>query len=158
AARMVTRLIPQALIAAGPKWVVGFSDITALFAYLHAQIGLAVMHGPSLAAPSAATSPLRDQNLAALKQALFEPDHRPDYAAQWLRAPSGKVPISGRLVGGNLAVLVTTLGTPWEVNTRDAILFLEDTSEAPYRIDRMITHLRTARKLEQVQAVVFGHL
>jgi muramoyltetrapeptide carboxypeptidase len=55
-------------------------------------------------------------------------------------------------------VLVTTLGTPWAPDTRGAILFLEDTEEAPFRIDRMVTHLRQAGKLDGVRAVVFGHL
>jgi muramoyltetrapeptide carboxypeptidase len=159
AARMLPLLNPQAIAAAAPTWVVGFSDITALFAYLWMQAGISVLHGPGLAAPSAATSPLRAQNLAALRSALFDPLAGANYSAQWLRPPiEGQPSVSGRLVGGNLAVLVTTLGTPWAVDTRDAILFLEDTGEAPFRIDRMITHLRTAGRLTHLRGLVFGHL
>jgi muramoyltetrapeptide carboxypeptidase len=156
---MLPLLNGQGLLAAGPKWVVGFSDVTALHAYLHAQTGMAVLHAPCLAAPGAATSPRKVENLAALRQALFDPASRTQYPAQWLHRPPGAPSaVTGRLMGGCLSVLVTTLGTPWEVDTRDAILFFEDTDEAPYRIDRMLTHLRTARKLDHVKGIVFGHL
>ena len=62
----------------------------------------------------------------------------------------------GRLVGGCLSVLVTTLGTPYEIDTRGSVLFLEDVGEKPYRIDRMLTQLRHAGKLDQVAGVVLG--
>lgn len=159
AARMLALLHPHAIVSAPPKWVVGFSDVTSLFCFLHAQAGLVTLHAPCLAAPGAMTSPHREQNLAALRAALFGAPAPEGYSARWLHRPAA-VPaaVSGRLVGGCLAVLVTTLGTPWAVDTRDAILFLEDTDEAPYRVDRMLTHLRNAGKLSHVRAVVFGHL
>jgi muramoyltetrapeptide carboxypeptidase len=53
---------------------------------------------------------------------------------------------------------VTTLGTPYEIDTRDTILFLEDVSEQPYRIDRMLTHLKHAGKLAEIRGIVFGSL
>jgi muramoyltetrapeptide carboxypeptidase len=62
----------------------------------------------------------------------------------------------GRLVGGCLSVLVTTLGTPYEIETDGAILFLEDVAEKPYRIDRMLTHLKHAGKLRGVRGIVVG--
>jgi muramoyltetrapeptide carboxypeptidase len=64
----------------------------------------------------------------------------------------------GRLVGGCLALVVTTLGTKHEINTDDAILVLEDAGEKPYQIDRMITHLKQARKLETIRGIVFGEM
>ncbi len=159
AARMLPLLDGGAIAASAPKWVVGFSDVTALFAYLHRVALVAALHGPCLAAPSAITSPRREENLAALRAAVFGTPSAAEYPMRWLHRPvSGNGAAGGRLVGGCLAVLVTTLGTPWEVDTRDAILFLEDTDEAPYRIDRMLTHLRTAGKLDHVRGIVFGHL
>ncbi len=62
----------------------------------------------------------------------------------------------GRLVGGNLTIVCATLGTPYEIQTQDKILFLEDVSEEPYRIDRMLTHLWLASKLQQCAAIVLG--
>jgi muramoyltetrapeptide carboxypeptidase len=159
AARLLPLLDREAIAAAGPKWVVGFSDVTSLFAYLHGCAGTVALHGPCLAAPGAITSPRKLENQAALRKALFDAAPRADYAVQWLHRPPGAASaVSGPVIGGCLAVLVTTLGTPWEIDTRDAILYLEDTDEAPYRIDRMLTHLRTAGKLERVRAVVFGYL
>jgi muramoyltetrapeptide carboxypeptidase len=156
---MLPLLNGETLAAAPPKWVVGFSDVTALFAYLQRVAGVAALHGPCLAAPGAISSPRRAENLAALRRALFERELRADYPMEWVWRPGGGAGgAGGRLVGGCLAVLVTTLGTPWELDTRDAILFLEDTDEAPYRIDRMITHLRTAGKFEGLRGIAFGHL
>jgi muramoyltetrapeptide carboxypeptidase len=60
------------------------------------------------------------------------------------------------LVGGCLSVLVTTLGTPYEIHPRGKLLFLEDVGEKPYRIERMLTHLKMAGKLDQLAGVVFG--
>jgi muramoyltetrapeptide carboxypeptidase len=96
----------------------------------------------------------------------FDADPRPAYAARLIHRPPnsaaaddmGAIGVTGRLAGGSLSLSVTTLGTPWALDTRGAILFLEDTDEAPYRIDRMLTHLRTAGRFEGVRAVVFGHL
>ena len=156
AARLLPLLDRAAIANAPPKWVVGFSDLTALFAYLHGAAGTTAMHGPCLAAPGATESPRREENLEALRAALFG-QTRPAYAVRWLRPPpGGPTEIAAPIVGGCLSVLVTTLGTPWEVDTRGTILFLEDTDEAPYRVDRMVTHLRTAGKLNNVRAVVLG--
>jgi len=60
------------------------------------------------------------------------------------------------LLGGSLTMLVASLGTPWEIDTRGAILLLEDTGERPYRIDRMLQQLRQAGKLAQVAALGVG--
>ena len=162
-ARILPYLDRERIAAAPAKPVIGFSDVTALFAWLHWAAGVGALHGPCLAAPSALSSPEAEANLEALRRALFEPEPRPDYAVRLIHRPPadgtgrGLAPV-GRLVGGCLAVLVTTLGTPWALDTRDAVLFVEDTDEAPYRIDRMLTHLRQAGRFEGLRALVFGHL
>jgi muramoyltetrapeptide carboxypeptidase len=63
---------------------------------------------------------------------------------------------SGQLVGGNLTLIATTLGTPYEIETRGKILFIEDVDEQPYSLDRMLTQLRLAGKFEGVAGVIFG--
>jgi len=71
-----------------------------------------------------------------------------------LRPGSGE----GRLIGGCLSIVVATLGTKHEIDTRDAILILEDLDTKPYQVDRMITHLKQAGKFENVKGVVFGEM
>jgi muramoyltetrapeptide carboxypeptidase len=133
-----------------PKPVIGYSDATALLGAL-LRAGVLAVHGPMVAADLARG--LSQRSLHHLQALLFDPDYR------W----EAEVPTticrgraSGRLVGGCLSVLVTTLGTPWALDTRGAILFLEDVNEVPYRIDRMLTHLRQAGCLDGVAGVVFG--
>lgn len=62
----------------------------------------------------------------------------------------------GRLIGGSLSLSVASLGTPWEIQTRGAIMMLEDVTEPPYRIDRMLDQLRSAGKFEQVAGIGLG--
>jgi muramoyltetrapeptide carboxypeptidase len=158
-ARILPLLHRARIAAAAPKPVVGFSDLTALFAWLHWAAGIATVHGPGLAAPSALDTPGAAASLEALRRVLFDPQPPPALPARLIHRPGPAAgSVTGRLVGGCLSVLVTTLGTPWAPGMRGAILFLEDTEEAPFRIDRMLTHLRQAGKLDGLRAVVFGHL
>ena len=157
AARILPLLDGGHLATAPPKLVVGFSDATALFAYLHAVVGISVVHGPCIAAAGFLSAPPMEEELQALRRALFEPLNQPQFAITPLgKGVSGTADVEGAVLGGALSVLVTTLGTPWEIDTRDAILFLEDIGESPYRIDRMATHLRAAGKLAGLQALVLG--
>jgi muramoyltetrapeptide carboxypeptidase len=164
ASRMLPLLDRKRIARAAPKPVVGFSDVTALFAWLQWNTGACVVHGPCLAGPSALQGPEAERSVEALRRILFDRNARPGYPVRLIHRPAAsgsampQASVSGRLTGGCLSVLVTSLGTPWAIDTRDAILFLEDTDEAPYRIDRMLTHLRGAGRLDRVRAVVFGHL
>jgi len=147
------RLVPDLDLAAllrHPKPVVGYSDATALLGAL-LRAGLLAVHGPMVAADLARG--LSRRSLDHLRALLFDPDYRWEAEVPVAIRP-GRA--SGRLVGGCLSVLVTTLGTPWAPDTRGAILFLEDVNEVPYRIDRMLTHLRQAGCLDGVAGVVFG--
>ena len=158
AARILPLLDAKRIAAAPPKAVVGFSDATALFCYLHAVAGTQTIHGPALAAPGALTSGSRQENLAALNRLLFEPGFHPKFGMRHFAGPVPAAPVRGRVIGGCLSVLVTMIGTPWAPDPRGAILFLEDVGEPPYRIDRMLTHLRLAGLFEGLRAIVFGHL
>jgi muramoyltetrapeptide carboxypeptidase len=158
AARILPLLDAKRIAAAPPKAVVGFSDATALFCYLHTVTGAQTLHGPALAAPGALTSEKRQENLAALNRLLFDPAFRPEFALHHFTGPVPAAPVRGRVIGGCLSVLVTMIGTPWAPDPRGAILFLEDVGEQPYRIDRMLTHLRLAGMFEGLRAIVFGYL
>ena len=117
------------------------------------------MHGPCLAAPSLIESPLRTEELESLRRRLFEGTDAP-HALTWLQTapPQGPDSVSGPLVGGCLAVLAASLGTPHAPRTQGAIFFVEDVDEQPYRLDRYLTQLAQAGCFDGIRALVFGHL
>jgi muramoyltetrapeptide carboxypeptidase len=129
--------------------MVGYSDTTALSLFL-LRAGLVSIHGPMLDRDD-----LGDEARERLAALL-----RGEPAGQ---APLGGKPLAagrarGRLVGGNLRMLCASLGTPWEVDTRGAILFLEEVGEEPYAIDRSLGQLRDAGKLASLVGVAVGQL
>ncbi|RMD82031.1 MAG: LD-carboxypeptidase [Candidatus Dadabacteria bacterium] len=149
ASRLHTFFDP-AVAAANPKAFVGFSDVSLLLNRLVQEAGLVCYHGPMVAADLPRLSEAARERF---RRFLFgEPGWWNGQGREVWRSGTAE----GRLVGGCLSVLVTTLGTPYEIDTRGAVLFLEDVAEKPYRIDRMLSHLRHAGKFEEVAAVVFG--
>jgi muramoyltetrapeptide carboxypeptidase len=163
AARMLPHLDGTRIAAAGPKAVVGMSDVVALFAYLDTVAGVGAVHGPCLAAPGSVSSPQEAENLRDLQELLFRPESPATHPCALLHSGTGARrqgggTAAGRLVGGNLAVLTSLLGTPWALETEGCLLFLEDVNEQPYRIDRLLTQLRQAGRLDGVAGVIFGHL
>lgn len=146
----VLSLLDYERIAAHPKTVIGFSDITALHAALQRRCGLVTFHGPMVATLAEATGRTR----SALWDAVAGDrplDIRCDHAVA-LRP--GRA--AGALCGGNLTTLCHLTGTPFAPSTRNRILFLEDCGEAPYRIDRMLTQLKIAGALEGLKGLVLG--
>jgi muramoyltetrapeptide carboxypeptidase len=149
------RLVPalaRDAVAGRAKIVVGHSDTTALLMALVGH-GLSGFHGPMVADDLARG--LSDASRTRLHDVLFDPDHRWESPVPTAVRP-GRA--RGRLLGGCLSVLATTLGTPWQMDTRGAILFLEDVNERAYRLDRLLLHLRQAGMLAGVAGVVFGTL
>jgi muramoyltetrapeptide carboxypeptidase len=152
------RLLPRidtAVLRANPKPFVGYSDLTALHALLVRE-GLACFHGPMPA------SDLVQDGAGDDASALFDALMRP-LAAGHVFAPTRlpghwQVPgvASGPLVGGNLSIVASLLGTPWALAAQGAILFLEDVSEALYRVDRLLVQLRNAGVLDAVAGFVLG--
>lgn len=132
------------------KPFIGFSDITALHMTLQQQLGWVTLHGPMV------TSLARSD--PATRQAFYAwvtgqgSDHLDLAGARCLQAGRAR----GVLKGGNLSTLCHLTGTPFAGNYRDAILMLEDTGEAPYRIDRMLTHMRLAGAFEGLAGLVIG--
>ncbi len=151
--------IDATLVRRARKLLVGYSDITALHA-LWLREG-----APSLHAPMAASDLLLDApGHAADREALFAflrggapAGHvlcaEPATATAPLRWPGVA---EGPLVGGNLSLVAALLGTPWAFHCTGAILFLEDVSEEPYRVDRLLTQLRLAGVLDAVCGIVLG--
>jgi len=109
------------------------------------------VHGPMVADDMARG--LSERSATHLRTLLADPGWRWEAEAPITIRPGTA---SGRLVGGCLAVLAAALGTRWAPDTDGAILFLEDVAERPYRLDRLLTQLRQAGKLERVAGIVFG--
>jgi muramoyltetrapeptide carboxypeptidase len=145
------RIVHRADFAAlrkDPKWVVGFSDITALHAELTAA-GVASLHAHNLAGMGRGD----DRGRREWVRALESPGSPRSFTDLAVWRPGDA---EGVLVGGNLTVLFTSLFTRRRVLPEGAVLLLEDVGEAPYRIDRMLTAMRLAGVFDSVSAVVFG--
>jgi muramoyltetrapeptide carboxypeptidase len=131
-----------------PKVLIGYSDITAFHAALGAHAKLVTYHGPT------ARSVLTDFTRASFTRAVVDGCNScgtaPD--ASVLRGGTGR----GRLVGGNLALVASLMGTPYELSLDGAILVLEDVNESVYRIDRMLTQLRLSGALDRLAGIAFG--
>jgi muramoyltetrapeptide carboxypeptidase len=150
-------------IRANPKILVGFSDITGLHLALNRRAGLVTFHGPTsfwgLDDPEEGMHPFTQQYL--LQALAGEASGGNGYT---IEIPAGAPrPVAlgrgrarGRLAGGNLSMISALEGTPFAIDTRDAILLLEDTREAPYRIDRMLRQLQLAGKLQTLHGAVLG--
>jgi len=130
------------------KPLVGYSDVTTLLLWQRKHAGLLGIHGPMLEKKGA----LDGETGSALVRALQGTGPHPRYAGKTLVSGWGE----GRLVGGSLTICVASLGTPWEIDTRDAILMLEDVTEPPYRIDRMLQQLRAAGKFDRATGIALG--
>jgi muramoyltetrapeptide carboxypeptidase len=149
------RIIPYLdadLIRSHPKPLVGCSDITVLLIYLLQRCFVVPFHGPNVATRQFVEGDV--EMVHALKAALTEPRSAAEITCSVLR--EGKA--QGELIGGCLSCLVTTLATPYEPDLQGKVLFVEDVDEPPYKIDRMLTHLKSAGKLQGVKGVVFGQM
>jgi muramoyltetrapeptide carboxypeptidase len=134
-----------------PKIFAGYSDITILLNWLNREFGMVTFHAPMVAMELA--HGLNGRSEEAFWGLLT------GEKTEW-RIDLGEIirpgQAEGELMGGCLSVAVTTLGTPYEIETDGKLLFLEDVGERPYRIERMLTHLKMAGKLDQLAGLIFG--
>ncbi len=157
------RLLPLVdfdAVARHPKALIGYSDITALLLALHARTGLVTFHGPNGASEWNRTNVDWLQRVVWKGEAAtFENPRDAEetivpYEHRTRTVTPGRA--RGRLLGGNLTVFTTILGSPYVPDFTDAILFLEDVNEAPYRLDLMFVKLKLAGILDKVKGVVWG--
>ncbi|MFA9397005.1 MAG: LD-carboxypeptidase [Clostridiaceae bacterium] len=137
------------IIEKNPKIFIGFSDITALLNSIYKKTSLITFHGPML------SSNLNDElslnsmlNILTGKEFISESDDKLKIENSGLT--------EGILVGGNLCLISSLLGTDYEIDIQDKILFIEDVFEPPYKIDRMLTSLLLANKLQNVKGFILG--
>ncbi|MFN4146857.1 MAG: LD-carboxypeptidase [Runella sp.] len=153
-------LLDYEVIAQNPKVLIGYSDITALLLGIHSQTGLVTFHGPEGAATwnkytvghfraiLMNAEAVKYENPKAIGDNLTQTSDR----VYTINAGKAK----GKLLGGNLTVLCHLIGSPYVPDWKNSLFFCEDVHEAPYRIDRMITHLRLAGVLDAMNGFVFG--
>lgn len=153
-ARLIDQLqhLPQ---PATEKIFIGYSDVTALHLFFSQQWGWRTIHGSGFSQLLTSTSDA--ENFTRLAQLIEEPSTPQSMLLNPLNSfAEGSALIQGQITGGNLTLVTHSIGTIWQIHTSQRILFLEEVGEKGYRIDRALTHLRQAKLLENVKAVVFG--
>ena len=149
------RILPHlnySLIKKNPKVFVGFSDVTALHIVFNQICKLVTFHGPM---PGANLNDEADTlTINSLKQMVFAQWHVPQPTLATRTLVPGNA--TGILTGGNLSLIAASLGTPFEINTRGRILFMEEIDEAPYKIDRLFLQLKQAGKFRDAKGLILG--
>lgn len=134
-----------------PKWLIGYSDFTVFHSHANAKLKMETLHAtmpltfPEDGQPNASTRSLRKALFGELNSHVFEP-------TKVMRAGS----TSGELIGGNLSVLYSLMGSVSEMNFDGKILFIEDLDEYLYHIDRMMVNLKRAGKLKKLAGIIVG--
>jgi len=132
-----------------PKWITGFSDVTALHAHIHQLTGLPTMHAPLLSVFKRTD----EQTIQSFQAALFgEPLTTSSLSHPFNRTGEAEAV----LVGGNLSVLFSVLGSVSDLDTRGKILFMEDLDEYLYHTDRMMVAMKRAGKLSEIKGLIIG--
>ncbi len=143
-------------IKAHPKIFVGYSDITSLLTHISDSTGLVTFHGPMVTKDFSSSDgvDLSSWQLATSGAVDWVVSLGPQSDVKPMVDGAGQ----GILYGGCLSLLVASLGTPYEIHTVGTILFIEDTAEKPYQIDRMLMQLKLAGKLDGVHGIIFGEM
>jgi muramoyltetrapeptide carboxypeptidase len=150
------RLLPYlniSKIRKNPKIFMGYSDITALLNYINQKTGLITFHGPMLTSDFdneyTRNSFIGTIMMGYNNYSIVNPCNI------GLLSNSDKT-VEGKIVGGNLSLICGTLGTKYEIDTKDNILFIEEVGESPYKIDRMVTQLILSEKLKECEGIILG--
>jgi muramoyltetrapeptide carboxypeptidase len=148
--RVLDLLDWELLGSSSPRLLVGFSDVTALHQAVAARLGTSTLHAPGVAALADADAETRDR----VRRAVMRCD-----PVELLGSPGATAatcPVEGVVVGGNLTLLATSVGTGWVHPARGGIAVLEDVGEAPYRLDRALTQLLRSGWFDGVRGVALG--
>lgn len=148
-------LIDYDLVKNNPKVFIGYSDITALHIAFNQLSTLVTFHGPMVS--SDLIGEFSQFSKESLYNSILEGKFQPiikDPLDEITIINGGKA--EGAIIGGNLSLITSTIGTPYEIDTKGKILFIEEIGEEPYRIDRMFTQLRLSKKLEETEGIILG--
>lgn len=147
-----SRILPHLdfkMITRNPKVYCGFSDNTTLHHALMEYSGLVSFHGPN---GNSDWTELTKKSFRSVVMESEKATYRSKSSVQTVVPGRAK----GKLIGGNLTIITTTLGTPYQPDTAGALLFVEDIGEKVYKIDRMLAHLKQAGILDQLSGFIFG--
>ncbi len=154
----ILQMLNYEIIKSNPKVLIGYSDITALLYGIYKETNLVCFHGP------VGISTFNDFSLCYFKDVLIYPhdkltfynaheENKDDlYKPVTIRGGKAK----GKLVGGNLSLVVSVIGTQYDIDTNGKIIFLEEVGEEPYRVDRMLTQMIEAGKFEKAAGIALG--
>lgn len=158
----ILELIDYEMIKKNPKVIIGFSDNTALVNAIHKKTGLVTFHGPIARTmhqgynrehfESIVINPIDKYLIESTDDDIQKSNE--DKVYERYTITSGKV--QGELVGGNLTLICSLMGTPYQIDFKDKIVMIEDINEEPYRIDRMLTQLISSGELTKAAGIVFG--
>ncbi|HTQ64634.1 MAG TPA: LD-carboxypeptidase [Puia sp.] len=144
------------IFKSNPKWIIGFSDATVIHCHLNRNLGIASLHSKmcnSFPEDWTRAEPIQIETILSIKKALS--GEKMEYAATPLN--NGRDGIAeGILIGGNLKTIETLAGTKSDILTKGKILFVEDTGEYLYSIDRMFWNLKRTNKLDKLSALIIG--
>ncbi len=132
-----------------PKWLIGYSDITALHTHIHSKYKIATLHAPMAAAFNEGNNPF----ISSIRNAIT--GKKINYTCDGYTLNKKGI-ATGQLVGGNLALLAHVCGTASDIDTKNKILFIEDIGEYIYNIDRMLLQLKRSGKLQQLAGLIVG--
>lgn len=147
--RIIDR-VNMSRLAAHPKWLVGYSDVTILHAHLQKKCNCVSLHAPMLTLYSK-----NEEATESIRKCLFGEKIKYDFEAQKLNRPGAT---KAELIGGNISLLHTLTGTPEDIDTTGRILFLEDVDENLHHLDRMMVHFKRTGKLEKLAGLLIGGL
>lgn len=133
-----------------PKWIIGFSDLTAIHSHIQSNFQIPTIHGQMVKSMLNASQ----ESLQTLKNALFGQNVDISYTHESYPHRPGST--SGILIGGNLAILHSMLSSCSDINFEDKILFIEDVGESHYNIDRMLWSLKRAGKFKGLKGLIIG--
>ena len=151
------RLLPildYELIKSNPKILIGYSDITSLLYGIYEKTGLVCFHGPVGISTFNEYSINHFNNILKDPKANYEMKNLPEDEDQLFVINEGVA--EGELVGGNLSIVVSMIGTEYDIDSKGKIIFLEEIGEEPYRIDRMLTQMRQSGKFDGCRGLALG--
>ena len=144
------------MIHRNPKFFCGYSDVTALHTAINQKARLMTFHTPMLC--EAGFTGADAYTTANFNKCMFKTMSKDNIVNPpghiWEFLSGGRA--EGPLCGGNLSVITSLLGTPYEIDTNEKILFLEDVGEEPYKVDRMLNQMRMAGKFDKTLGIIFG--
>lgn len=147
--------LDKKVLASNPKIFVGYSDITILLSYLQKVAKMVVFHGPVVS--SEIHKKMNSRTLDSLLKAITQTRPLGELAFPTIETlRPGKA--TGELIGGNLSLIIDTIGTPYDLDTKGKILFIEDVGEELETIDSYLMHLKLAGKLDKVKGIIFGRM